>query len=232
MNRLVPLAVVLALAGATVAHAAKKPPTGPLTGSINVTCSLGQCQNVFGWTCNQTVALDSVTINMDVPAGANGKARDAFKIDPGCTGTIGTVTISTNGGDGIKVADGVHDLTIGPGTVTCSGRYADVHQDGVQVMGGSHITFTGLSVDCPTANDAQLRIVMAGAATVPPDAVVCDGCSFRPGVTAYHDVTVGASTNSGVSNSTICPSVSPNLTFDTRGSTNPVNFGNVFPEAC
>ncbi len=201
------------------------------TGSVSVTCSLNQCGNFYGWTCDGAVDLDSVTVTMDVPTGKNGKARDAVYLGPGCTGRIGKVTISTNGGDGIKVAEGASNVAVGGGTVSCNGRINDVHQDGIQVMGGSRITFTGVAVACPTANNTQFFVNMAGSSTVPPDQILCVGCSFLPGG-SYHDVTIGVSTNSGVISSTICPSALPQLTFDTTQATSPVNVNNGFPAAC
>jgi len=227
-------ACVALLAAVVIASASAGGALTPatFTGSISVTCSLGQCGNFYGWTCDRPVALDSLTVNLDVPGGLKSKARDAVYLGPGCTGTIGTISVVTTGGDGIKVAEGAHDLTIGSGTVSCTSSFADVHQDGVQVMGGSHITFTNLVVACTSANSDQFRVVMAGSSTVPPDSIVCEACEFHPGPTAYHDVTIGASTNSGVADSLVCPSVSPNLVFNAGGATSPVNRNNRFPSAC
>ena len=116
---------------------------------------------------------------MDVPIGKNGKARDAVYLGPGCTGRIGKVTISTNGGDGIKVAEGASNVAVGGGTITCTGRINDVHQDGIQVMGGSRITFTGVNVSCPTANNTQMFVNMAGTSTMPPDQILCVSARSR-----------------------------------------------------
>src|ERR1700690_2235128 len=102
------LAVALAV---TTLAAARRTPTTTLTGAIDVTCSLGQCQGVFGWACVQPVALTSVTIDVDVPSGSNGKALTALYLGAGCTGMIGSVVIHETSGTGIEVA-GAHDLQI------------------------------------------------------------------------------------------------------------------------
>jgi hypothetical protein len=198
-----------------------------LTGSVNVTCSLGQCGNFFGWDCTQPVSLDSVTVNMD-----DGSTKKAIKLDAGCTGSIGKIVVNTNGSDGVDVAQGAHDLVIGGGSINCTGRSGSVHQDGVQAVGGANVTFDNLYIACTTANDAQFRVVEAGNSTQPPSAIVCNGCQMHPGSTAYHDVTIGTSIDSGVENSLVCPSISPNLTFDTTNATNPVNLNNTFPASC
>src|SRR3954470_4788969 len=69
------LLVFLVLAGLTCA--ATTASGGISTGNVSVTCSLGQCGNFYGWTCDGVVNLDSLTVTMDVPLGKNGKARDA-----------------------------------------------------------------------------------------------------------------------------------------------------------
>jgi hypothetical protein len=99
-------------------------------------------------------------------------------------------------------------------------------------MGGSRITFTGLVIRCASANDAQFRVVMAGASTTPPDRVVCVRCEFHPGPAAWHDVTIGASTGSGAVGSLVCPGRAPRMVFLTDGATSPVNEGNRFPASC
>jgi hypothetical protein len=228
MRTLLCVVTVLAALALVAGSSARR---GPLTGAIDVTCSLGQCQGVFGWKCTQPVVLTSVTINVDVPFGSNGKALTALYLGPGCTGTIGTVDIEETSGTGIEVA-GANDLTVGGGSIGCSGLFGNKHQDGIQAMGGSNVTFTGLDIACTTANDAQFRVAEAGSAVTPPDAIVCDDCSFHPGPSAFHDVTIGVSTNSGVIDSTICPSRLPQLTFDTTQATDPVNEGNTFPDSC
>jgi hypothetical protein len=169
---------------------------------------------------------------MDVHSGVKNVARDAVMLGPGCTGTIGKLSVFTNGGDGVKIADGAHDLTIASGEITCDGRYGQVHQDGVQAMAGANILFDHLTVKCATANDAQFRVAQGTQSPDPPTGVVCDGCSFFPGPQSYHDVTIGSSVDSGVENSIVCPGLADNLTFDTTGATSPINSGNSFPSQC
>jgi hypothetical protein len=221
------LLLVVAAAGALAA-----PIDGSLTtGSVAIRCSAGECGRFTGWTCDGPVDLASLTVVVDVPAGAKGKARDAVYLGRGCTGRIRELVVRTSGGDGIKIA-GAHDLEIDGGSVRCDGRWRNVHQDGIQVMGGRRITFAGLDVACTTANDAQLRIAQAGRMIEPPQDVVCTGCTFRPGPRAFHDVTIGVSARSGAARSVVCPALSPRLVYDTRRATNPVDDGNVFPASC
>jgi len=208
------------------------PGAGAVTsGSLTITCSAGQCGRFHAWSCTGAVDLDELTVVVDVPGGAKGKARDGVYLGAGCTGRIGRLVVRTDGGDGIKVA-GAHDLTVGGGSVSCDGRWRDVHQDGIQVMGGRRITFTGLAVACTTANDAQLRISQGGTMTEPPADVVCDSCSFRPGPGAFHDVTIGVSTHSGAVRSVVCPARSPRLVYDVRRATDPLDEQNEFPASC
>lgn len=69
----------------------------------------------------------------------------------GCTGDLTIdVTVDSQGGDGVKVQAGAHDLTIGASTVRCAAGVSQAfHQDGVQVQGGVNVTFDGLRVVCP-----------------------------------------------------------------------------------
>ena len=94
--------------------------------------------------------------------------------------------------DGVKVADGVHDLTVGGGSIRCLAKAPTLHQDGIQVMGGVRITFQNLSVDCGRRDDAvinsNLFFNQAGESRPPPTDVVCDGCSLGGG--AAHTVSI------------------------------------------
>jgi hypothetical protein len=117
--------------------------------------------------------------------------------------------------DGVKVAGGVHDLTVGGGSIHCLAKAPGLHQDGIQVMGGTHITFRGLSVDCGRSSDrlinSNLFIKQAGKASDPPTDVVCDRCSF--GGWAAHTVSVQTSVRSGITNSKLCLARFPQLTL-------------------
>jgi hypothetical protein len=184
----------------------------PLTGSIVRTWSDGTCGVQQCWVCDGPVQLDSVTIVVDT----SDQRVDAVKLAPGCTGTIGTLDVVTYSGDGVKVAEGAHDLMVGGGDVFCRGKVADptVHQDGIQVMGGSSITFSNLAIDCGRADEAKidsnLFIGQGVGSSTPPTAVVCDHCWLGPW--AAHTVSMGASVRSGLRNrSTVCPAKYANL---------------------
>ena len=181
------------------------------------------------WVCSGEVDLDSVKVTMSPNASGTGSERDAVHLQPGCTGTIGRIDVTTSVADGIKVAAGVHDLVVGGGTIRCLAKAPVLHQDGIQVLGGDRITFRNMHVDCGRPAESLINsnmfINMAGRATTPPTDVVCDGCSFGGG--AAHTVLVQNSIRSGVENSTLCRAKYPNLTL-TIGSAavDPVNIDN------
>jgi hypothetical protein len=166
---------------------------------------------------------------MTPSASARGDEKDAIHLQPGCTGRIGRIDVTTSIADGIKVAGGVHDLTVAGGTVHCVAKAPVLHQDGIQVMGGERITFTKMKIDCGRPAESLINsnmfFSMAGRATTPPTDVVCDQCSFGGG--AAHTVSIQQSIRSGVEHSTICRAKYPNLTL-TIGSlaVDPVNVDN------
>jgi hypothetical protein len=179
----------------------------PVTGSIVLTDRT--------WVCNGPVDLDSVTVTIrPAPTGA-GRPPDAVHLAPGCTGRIGRLTVTQWAADGVKAAQGVHDLTIGGGTIRCLAKAPHLHQDGIQIMGGSRIHLHRLTVDCGRADDtlinSNLFIKRAGRSTLPPTDVVCDHCTFGGG--AAHTVSVQASIRSGITNSVVCTGKFPNLTL-------------------
>jgi hypothetical protein len=177
------------------------------------------------WVCSGPVDLDSVTVTID----QSSAARDAVHLRDGCTGRIGQLVVNQSVGDGVKVAQGVHDLVVGGGSVRCFAKGPDLHQDGIQVMGGSRITFRGLTVDCGRAGErlinSNLFIKESGRSTEPPSDVVCVDCVFGGG--AAHTVNIQASVRSGVENSTICTAKYPKLTLTVgAGAVDPVVAGN------
>ena len=94
------------------------------------------------WVCNGPVDLDSVTVTM---TGRSARAAARRRPSaPGCTGRIGRIDVVTSVADGVKVAEGVHDLAIDGGSIRCSRKAPVMHQDGVQVMGGARITFRNM----------------------------------------------------------------------------------------
>lgn len=185
------------------------------------------------WVCSGPVDLDSVSVTMNAAAVVSRFTRDAVHLQPGCTGRIGRLDVTTSIADGVKIAGGVHDLTIGGGKIRCLAKLPTLHQDGVQVMGGEHVTMQGLSIDCGRQGESlinsNLFISMAGVATTPPTDVVCDACSFGGG--AAHTVSVQQSIRSGVQDSTLCQAKYPALTL-TIGSlaVDPVNVDNTLKD--
>src|SRR5262249_39985268 len=141
--------------------------------------------------------------------------KDAVHLESGCTGTIRKVIVTQYVGDGIKVAEGAHDLTIESGTIRCLAKAPTLHQDGIQVMGGEGITFHALAVDCGRPGErlinSNLFIRQGGRSTVPPTDVVCDACTF--GGYAAHTVSIQDSIRSGVKDSSICEARYPRLTL-------------------
>ena len=135
-------------------------PTGPVVG--------------VPYTCSGPVA--------DVVVQGIGSSRTALvNLNQGCSGTISLdITITSGGGDGVKVNSGAHDLTVGPSTITCfpgvSGRD---HQDGVQVQGGTNVTFIGLRVQCSSVNNGAAAFYIDGKDFPGISNVICDGCDLE-----------------------------------------------------
>jgi len=211
--------LVLAAAGACVLQLGASAAPGPLQGSITSTDR--------SWVCKGPVDLDSVTVTM-TPASAATKA-DAIRLQSGCTGRIGRVEVTTSIADGIKVSYGVHDLTIGGGRIRCLAKLPVLHQDAIQVMGGSKITMTGLILDCGRESDtlinSNLFVNKAGGSTDPPTDVVCDSCVL--GSAAAHTVSIQDSVRSGVAGSTVCPARFAKQTVAIgAAAVDPVNVGN------
>lgn len=185
------------------------------------------------WVCSGPVDLDSVSVTMDASAVVSRFTRDAVHLQPGCTGRIGRLDVTTSIADGVKIAGGVHDLSIGGGTIRCVAKLPTLHQDGIQVMGGERITMHGLNINCGRPSESlinsNLFISMAGVATSPPTDVVCDSCTFGGG--AAHTVSVQNSIRSGVVNSTLGCAKYPSLTL-TIGSlaVDPVNVDNTLKD--
>ena len=162
------------------------------------------------WTCRQKVDLDLVQVT--IPAG---ERQDAVHLRYGCTGRIGKLVVVQRSGDGVKVAEGVHDLVVGGGSVRCLAKAPRFHQDGIQVMGGARITFHDLKVSCGRRNErlinANLFINQGRRSRLPPRDVVCEECTFGPW--AAHTVSVQSSIRSGATGSIICVARFPRLTL-------------------
>ena len=210
------VAVCAVVAGVTIAAAAAIPhgdtsdpiatgiPGASTAGSISLTNQT--------WVCRGPVDLDSVTVTMDAGGRRGG---DAVHLESGCTGRIGTLNVTESIADGVKVAEGAHDLTIGGGSIRCLAKVPDVHQDGIQVLGGARITFRNLAISCGRAGESlinsNLFIKESGRSTTPPTDVVCVDCTL--GGDAAHTVNIQASVRSGVEDSTLCSAKYPKLTL-------------------
>jgi hypothetical protein len=87
---------------------------------------------------------------------------DAIHLNAGCTGSI-VVHIYTTQADGIKIHQGAHDLQI-TGDITCAGKTANIHQDGIQAMGGSDVLIGSttqdgaMTINCPTGNNGGVFV--------------------------------------------------------------------------
>jgi hypothetical protein len=162
------------------------------------------------WTCRHEVDLDLVQVTIP-----RGPREDAVHLRHGCTGRIGRLVVVQRSGDGVKVAEGAHDLVIGGGSIRCLAKAPRVHQDGIQVLGGARIRFRDLHVSCGRRNarlvNSNLFIKQAGKSRLPPRDVVCEDCSF--GAWAAHTVSVQTSVRSGVIHSTLCVARFPQLTL-------------------
>lgn len=181
------------------------------------------------WTCTGHVDLDLVRVTMSPQSVGRRSQEDAIHLRPGCSGSIGKLEVDQWAGDGVKVAQGVHDLTVDGGSVRCHAKAPRLHQDGIQVLGGRNIVFRGLSIDCGREDarlvNSNLFIKQAGRSTSPPTDVVCDGCSL--GGWAAHTADIQTSVGSGLRDSTLCEARFPRLTLTIGpGASTPVNSGN------
>lgn len=176
------------------------------------------------WTCDRAVDYDVVTVT-------NHGSGDAVRLASGCTGRIGRLEVSgVVNGDAIKIqnadANAAHDLTIQSGYASCAGPSTDgTHQDGVQGMGGSNITFQNFVFDCYGGGGGNFFIQRAGSGATTPTNIVCDGCALGP--RHPNNVNLGTSVGAGVRNSLICRPLSGRSPFQTdSGAQQVVNENN------
>jgi hypothetical protein len=149
------------------------------------------------WVCKGPVDIDLVKVTMRTAT------DDAVRLDEDCSGRVGRVEIETWTADGIKVQNRgtvAHDLVIESGYVKCHAASEGAHQDGVQVTGGSRITFRGLRVDC--LGNSNFFVSQGGVMASTPTDVICEACILGPhsGQTLFY----GPSIRSGARNTTIC----------------------------
>jgi hypothetical protein len=149
------------------------------------------------WVCRGPVNLDLVKVTM---RNAN---SDAVVLGSGCTGRIGRVEVQTWTQDGIKVQNQTNparNVVIEGGYVKGWAMTPGAHQDGIQVMGGSNITFRNLSVDVVGAQN--LFINRAGSGATTPTDVVCESCVLGPKVAT--PLLVNVTLRSGARNTVVC----------------------------
>jgi hypothetical protein len=176
------------------------------------------------WECKQAVNLDSVTVTITTGSTL------AVALTKGCTGTIKNITVVTSASDGIHVNSGAHDITVSGGSITCSGHAANVHQDGVQVMSGTHVTFSNLRVNCPTANNAAFFVNWSGVpGTAAPSNVVCTSC-FLYGTQSSTAFVTDNQTGSGLKTSTLCPS--RYFTYRKGSTAKAIDSADSYPRSC
>jgi RTX calcium-binding nonapeptide repeat (4 copies) len=149
------------------------------------------------WSCTEEVDLDLVKVTMRT------QVDDAVRIDQNCSGRIGRIEVETWTADGIKVQNRgtvAHDLVIESGYVKCHDVFGEYHQDGIQVMGGTRLTFRNLAVDC--LGNANLFLSEGGGLSSTPTDVVCEGCILGPnsGQTLFY----AGSLRSGVRDTVVC----------------------------
>jgi hypothetical protein len=149
------------------------------------------------WACRERVDLDLVKVTLRT------EVDDAVSIDQNCSGRIGRIEVDTWTGDGIKVQNRgtvAHDLVIESGYVKCHAVYGDYHQDGIQVMGGTRLTFRNLAVDC--LGNANLFLSEGGGLSSTPTDVVCESCIFGP--QSAQTLFYAGSIRSGARDTVIC----------------------------
>lgn len=177
--------------------AAPPPPPPPPPSGDTVT------QTNQRWTCSGPVNLALVKVTVD----STHMVTPAVQIASGCSGTIARIEIDNANGDGIHVGAGAHDLTVGGGYVRSPAGGCTLcgalHVDGIQVLGGSDITFNGLDVNFQTASNSALYINEGSGRQERPTDIVCDGCTFKRSPTRNRVVRIGESLRSGVRNSTV-----------------------------
>src|SRR6266511_3910435 len=142
------------------------------------------------------------------------------------TGRIGRVEVQTWHQDGLKVqnqANPAHDLVTEGGYVKAWAMTPGAHQDGIQVMGGSRLTFKNLRVDVVGAQN--LFINKAGSGATTPTDIVCENCSLGPYVAT--PLRINVAIRSGARYTLVCTSDRYGLAMSfSSASLQPVNTGN------
>ena len=193
MRRLLTLAALIV---ATLAVSGAAGPAHAGSGSCsddgngNISCTDQE------WVCHGSVSLVSVTVTISALTGADG-----VLLGSGCSGYIGSISVSQASGDGIHVgafAGGQSSpLEVGSASVTCSAHDPGKHQDGIQVLGGSYVNFHQVTVSCLSANDSQILIHEGAANQQEPSHVIFTNTTVDPQGTGAYVVSNGLSDSSG-----------------------------------
>jgi hypothetical protein len=188
------------------------------------------------WRCTGPVDLDLVSVTIT----ANAPLLDAVLLDKGCSGRIGNLLITQYQGDGVKIG-GAQNLTVESATIRCFAHASGKHQDGIQILGGSHIRLLNFDVGCYSANNSQVWMNPAGVGhSTGASDVVFVGGHFQGffdkgqyGKGGSYGFANVQSTDSGVMNAVLCPGSSPKLTYyQGVKAVNPVNVGNTIEPSC
>ncbi len=207
------LLLLLAAAGCG-GNGAFRPP-GTLTGTIT--------KSGHTWHCRRRVDLDLVQVTIDdLP-------QDAVHLDRGCTGVIKRLVIVGDGGslgpggDGVKIHAGAHDLQILGGEIDCGAKSPGAHQDAIQAMGGSDVTFEHIqSRGCA---NAFMFVNWGVGKREKPSGIVCRDCNAE---TRNYSVSIRNSVRSGATGGDYVSRVPPQAT---PAASDPVLSGNSWAPA-
>jgi hypothetical protein len=143
------------------------------------------------WSCTGPVGNgsgDPLIVQFTIP-GAPAPRRDGARIQAGCTGDL-ELRGQQASGDCVKGGGGAHDLTITGGCRITGRANPDLHQDVVQIMGGTRITFKNWTSTCAASvtychggtDGVHSGFFVNGGngGNIPTD-IVCDGCLIDAG---------------------------------------------------
>ena len=138
------------------------------------------------WRCDRPVDLDLVEVTID------GSNTDAVHLNEGCTGVIRRLEITGTGGDGVKVHADAHDLEILGGRIDCGPKARGRHQDAIQAMGGTRVTFR--NIESHGCANSFMFINWGRKRHQKPEDIVCWDCKA---MTNNYSVSVRGSIRSG-----------------------------------
>ena len=157
--------------------------------------------------CEGPVNYDRVVVRITQQT----QRQDAVFLSSGCSGTIQSLEVDSWASDGIHIgpgAGGPAGLRINGGHVhlhdTCS-VCGSVHLDGIQVLGGSNITFRNFLVviDPEEGTNSAVYINQGSGAQETPTDVVFENSTFVRSPNRNRTFRIGDSIRSGLRNSTV-----------------------------